>query len=424
MDRQQAIDRLVKLVFLLSDELENIEGANPNDLWPLHADRQPTPPFKSARPHVDDILRIVRLMNGEQVSDENILVKLLYGAAAIRMQLKIAATELEDLARTNAIALIDYRASRVVDVPLISLDVGVEPFKLGPVIFRPIATADRETDWWKWAASTLQDMTDSLLLSYANATVQGDGHRAINNASALVNEAILLLRGIGFPITAEDRHQFGILNEYPLWRNVPYRLGTPTQTTRVDASSRLITAIGPFRFPYDLHKDILSSTSADRLAALLSILDGGGFSPEQEIPAKIVSGFRWLGEATKPDALPARFAKTAFALEAFIGGEAKDDNLSTRGITAALAERAAFLVSGDYEARLKVDRDVRKFYAKRSGIAHGRTSVVTPGDFQEFGLLVREIGWSLLDKHHLFSSIDGLQTWVTAERYSSAPSQG
>jgi len=422
MEKQQAIDQIISLVFRLSDELEKIVGANPNDLWPLHPDRQPTPQFLVARAFVDEIVEIVRSMNGQELSDDHILVKLLYNAAALRIQVKIPDAELEDLARGNATDLIDYRGSREVDVPLVSLEVGSESFTLGPVTLCSIGVADKQTDWWKWGSSTLEDMADNLLLSYAKTTVPGDSHKAIKNATALTNEAMLLLRAIGLPFTTEDRHQFGILNEYPLWRNVPYRLGAPTETTRVDAQSRLIAATGPFRFPYDLRKDILSATPPYRLHGFLTLVAQYGFSPQEEFPARLVSGFRWLGEATKPDALAARFAKTAFALETLIGGEAKDDSLSTRGITATLAERAAFLVSTDYGARLEVDKDIRRHYAKRSGIAHGRTSIVSPRDFEEFGLLVREIGWSLLEKHAKFTTIDDLQAWVTEQRYSNAPS--
>ena len=419
MNRQQAIDRVVTLVFRLSDELEKIEDANPNDLWPLHPDREPTEPFIPSRPYLDEIFNIVKSINGEELSDEVILSKLLYGAASIRIQLKISDSELEERAKRAASDLVDYHATRDVDVPLVSLEIGDEPFKLGPVSLHPIMPEDKKTDWWLRAQSTLGDMTDSLLLSYARVKVPGDFHKSIDHASNLVNESILLLRGIGFPITAKDRHQLGILNEYPLWKNIPYRLGDPTETTHVDARSHLVTAIGPFRFPYKLHSDILSVAKPDQISAMLVLLEKFGFSPKTDIPARIVSGFRWLGEATKPDALAARYVKVAFSLEAFIGGEAKDDLLSTRGITATLAERAAFLLSSKYEIRTKVDKDIKRHYRKRSGISHGRIGLVDPDEFEQFGELVRDLCWALLGKLNQFSTIDNLQSWVISQRYAS-----
>jgi len=267
----------------------------------------------------------------------------------------------------------------------------------------------------------LGDSVDTLLLSYARIEVQGDLHKSIKNATALANEALLLLRGVGFPFITQDTHQFGILNEYPLWKNVPYRLGIPMETTRIGARSNLVTEIGPFRFPYRLHEDILSKISQRRLDSFLSLLTNDGFSPQSEMHAKVLSGFRWLGEATRPDALAARFAKLAFSLEAFVGCEARNEYLTTKGITAMLAERAAFLVGNDLETRSKVDRDVRKFYNKRSAIAHGRTSTVEARDFDGFGQLVREIGWSLIEKIDQFSSVDDLQKWVVVQRYTIDP---
>ncbi|MBE3115777.1 hypothetical protein IMZ68_01095, partial [Candidatus Bathyarchaeota archaeon] len=73
MKRDQAINKIVKLVFLLSDQLVAIEGANPNDLWPLHPDREVTEPFKAAKPIINEILDLVWNLNGETLSDDVIL---------------------------------------------------------------------------------------------------------------------------------------------------------------------------------------------------------------------------------------------------------------------------------------------------------------------------------------------------------------
>src|SRR3990172_370857 len=107
MNREQTLKQLVALVFRLSDELENIEGADANNLWPLHPDKEPKPPFTSARPYVDEIMKVVKDFNGEELSDETILDRLLYGAAAIRMQIKISDNELAELAQRHTADLID-----------------------------------------------------------------------------------------------------------------------------------------------------------------------------------------------------------------------------------------------------------------------------------------------------------------------------
>jgi len=418
MDRDSAIQRLVELVFALSAELESIDDANPNDLWPLHPDRAPTAKFAAARPHADEIVALVREWNGAQLSDHVILSRLVYGAAAIRMQLKIPDGELRDLAQQRAADLLDYRATRQVDVPILSLDLEGQPFSFGPVTFHPIGPEDKTTHWWTWAESTLKDLADGLLLCYARTTVPGDPHRSVENAATVVSEALLVLRGIGFPLVAEERNQIGIMNEFPMWRNVPYRLGPPKETTRVDAQTGLVMTTGPFRFPYSLERDILSGIPTEALHMLMQLVTKQGLAPTRQMPARILSGFRWLGEATKPDALAARFAKLAFSLEAFVGGDPKDDLLSTRGITATLAERTAFLMSAERDTRIQVDRDVRRFYAIRSGIAHGQRAVATPKDLGDFGRLVRSLGAALLTRLDEFHSIDELQHWITIQRYS------
>lgn len=418
MDRDGAIQRIVELVFALSAELESIDDANPNDLWPLHPDRAATEKFAAARPYVDEIVALVRQWNGTQLSDHVILSKLLYGAAAVRMQLKIPDGELRELAQRNAADLLDYRATRQVDVPILSLDLDGQPYAFGPVTFHPIGPDDKATDWWMWAKSTLRDLADGLLLSYARTTVAGDPHRSVENAAAIVTEALLVLRGIGFPLVAEERNQIGIMNEFPMWRNVPYRLGPPDETTRVDAQTALVMTTGPFRFPYNLTRDILPAIPNEALQALMQLVAKQGLAPTRQMPARVLSGFRWLGESTKPDALQARFAKLAFSLEAFVGGDPKDDLLSTRGITAALAERTAFLVSGERDTRIEVDHEVRRFYAIRSGIAHGGRALASPKDLEDFGRLVRSLGIALLARLEEFHSIDELQHWIAIQRYS------
>jgi hypothetical protein len=421
MKHDEAIARIVKLVFQLSKELVAIDGADPNALWPLLPDREATDSFIPAKKTVNEILEFVRSLNGEMLSDDVILQKLLFGVAVIRMQLNISDNELEELARHASETLLDYKASRDVDIPIISLKVGKNPIVIGPVTFYPITADDKQGDWWIRAGSSLGDSVDSILLSYARVNVPGDVYKSINNALYIVNEVLLLLRGIGFPIRAQEMHQFGIVNEYPVWKNVSYRLGRPKETTRIDSHPNFVTQIGPANFPYSLREDILTENNQNRLEPLLSLVTRSGFSPKGEMNTKILSGFRWLGEATKPDVLSARFAKLAFSLETFIGGESKDESLTTRGITATLAERAAFLLGNDLNSRKKVDEDIRRFYSKRSGINHGKIIKVEDNDFEEFGQLVREIGWSLIEKKDQITSIDQLQEWIINQRYSVDP---
>jgi hypothetical protein len=338
----------------------------------------------------------------------------------MRLDLQVPDEELEETARREVRRLLDYEGQRDVDVPLVSLEVGEEPAEFGPVQFRPVSAEDRDSDWWHRVKSSLGDMTDTIFLSYARVTVPGDAHRAIYYARELVQEGLQILRGVGFPITAADVNQIGILNEYPPWQYVPFRLHEPTETTRVDAQPPLVTATGPFQSPYHLATDLLSAIGQDRLQLLMDLLARHGFRPEEEIPAKLVGGLRWLGDATKPDSLDARFAKLTFSLESLIGGEAAEEQLTTRGIMATLAERAAFLVSEDFDTRMEIDRRTRQYYTLRSDIVHGRGAEVAPEDLEGFGSLVKSIAWSLLDRLSEFRSLNDLQFWVKVQKYGGS----
>jgi len=368
---------------------------------------------------MNEIFEIVRKQNGEMLSDEIILVRLLYSVAALRLQMPLLSDfELEVKAREETTKLIDYRASRNVDIPLISLEIDEEPFQFGPITFYQISNSDRRTKWWEWVQATIGTSADSLQLSYAQVNVPGDGSTAINNANKIIQEGLSILRGICFPITAQEIHQFGIINEYPLWKNLPYRLGKHEETTRIDIRSDLSMATGPARFPYRLHKDLLSNIDKDILSTFLSLIGNIGFFPQQEMQRKIIAGLRWLGEATKPDILTARFAKLAFSLETFIGGESSNEYLTSKGITAMLSERAAFLLGNNLELRKKYDKEIRYYYNKRSEIAHGKGSSITSDEFEKFGQLVREVGWSLIKKNNQFLTLENFQKWVTEQRYT------
>ena len=132
---------------------------------------------------------------------------------------------------------------------------------------------------------------------------------------------------------------------------------------------------------------------------------------------KFISGLRWTGEATKPDILSARFTKLAVALESFIGGDSNVAYLSTRGITATLAERAAFLIGGSIEEKLAIHKKVAALYGKRSKIVHGSSDDLEFKDLKEFSEIIRLVIFSYFNKLDDFNSIDDFQRWILNQRY-------
>lgn len=417
MDNDDRIQLIAEKVLILSEQLIKIDGIEPNNLWPLLPERDAPEHYLEAKNTTNEIISLVREANDSMLSDITILNLLLFNTAALRLQFEFPDKEILAIANNQAAKLLIYKARRQVNIPIISLDVGSKPFDFGFVTFLPVTLDDKQSDWWMSINTTLKEKNDFLFISYASVEVIGDQYRAIDEATMLVRESLLQLRGIGFPIIAKEIYQIGILNEFPVWGYIPYQCRNIEENAQVDSHSTLITRIGPPQHQYRLQEDILNNITEERLAMYLRLLS---LRPNQinVIANKILSGFRWLGEATKPDVLNARFSKLAFALEAFIGGEGQDRTLPTIGISASLAERAAFLIGTDLQNRKLIDKKVREYYSKRSGISHGRSLMISEGDFEDFGKLVREIGWALLDKEGEIININGLQNWVVDKKYS------
>lgn len=418
MDRTKTENKVVELVLSLSEVLEKIEGVDPNNLWQLHPGREAKEPYKEAKAFMDEIITHVKILNPEMLSDETILTQLLYGVATYPIQISISRENLEELARDKVGKLINFSSMRNVDIPIVLLDVGDRPFKLGAVTFHPISEEDKLSDWWERIKSNLNSNTDFLIKSYARVYAPGDISRAIENALRYVRETILLIRGIGYPITTDEKSEFGIINDFSYIKSIYFRPDQPEETVRIDYPSKLVEYVGPFLHSYRITEDILTNINNERLNAFQSAYNNVLDSKGNQMQLKIISGFRWLGEATKSDPIDVRYVKLALSLEAFIGGDVNDKSLTSKGITAMLAERAAFLLGTDLKTRRDIDIKIRKYYRIRSSIAHGKTTKIERSDFENFGELVRDIGFRLLDKIYEFSSIDDLQEWIIEQRYS------
>lgn len=411
-------NKIADLLLQLSTVLEKIEGVDPNNLWQLHPGREAKEPFKKAKALMDEIITHVKILNPEMLSDETILTQLLYGVATYPIQIAISREKLEELARDKVGKLINFSSMRNVDIPIVLLDVGDHPFKLGTVTFHPISEEDKLSDWWKRIKSNLNSNTDFYIKSYARVYAPGDISRAIETALRHVRETILLIRGIGYPITTDEKSEFGIINDFSSSKSIQFRLGQPDETVKIDYPSKSVVYVGPFLHSFRITEDILSNIPSERLNAFQSAYNDVLDSKGNQMQLKIISGFRWLGEASKSDPIDVRYVKLALSLEAFIGGDVNDKSLTSKGITAMLAERAAFLLGTNLKTRREIDIKIRKYYRIRSSIAHGKTTKIEKSDFENFGELVRDIGFGLLDKINELSSIDDLQKWILEQRYS------
>ena len=111
-------------------------------------------------------------------------------------------------------------------------------------------------------------------------------------------------------------------------------------------------------------------------------------------------------------------------METLIGGESNDEDLKVRGITAMLAERAAFITGIDINDRLAIDKGVRKYYGKRSTLVHGGKAEISLDDVDGFGELVRRLALGLLEKidelENEISDVKQLAEWIRIQKYTLA----
>jgi len=323
----------------------------------------------------------------------------------------------------NIRRILDYKAFRDMDIPILNLEIESETFRIGPVSFHSMTDEDRKDDdrniWWKNVEGALGDSNARMsAISFARVKSPGDIEKSIDYASNMVDEILLLIRAIGFPISTKDVPQIGVLNDFSISTSRPFRPQNLRENYRIDFDSKFVKRIGHPIYPLRLHNELLNSINPDILTLLINLIEENGIYPKGEMEAKLMTGLRWIGEATKPDNLSARFVKLTFALEAIIGGESNEEWLTTRGITATLAERAAFLFGESQPQRLQIDKDVKKYYRIRSDIVHGSGYEIADEDLENFGNLVRSVAWATLEKLDDFKNIDSLQKWIVNQRYS------
>ena len=138
--------------------------------------------------------------------------------------------------------------------------------------------------------------------------------------------------------------------------------------------------------------------------------------------SKLLNSIHWLSESTKRDTDSSKFIKICVALETLLGGETEDQELKARGITAMLAERAAFIGGTSLNDSLAIDKDIRGYYSKRSGIIHDGKGDISLDDINEFGRLVRRLALALLGKldelGDEIGDVKKLGKWVRVQKYT------
>jgi hypothetical protein len=325
---------------------------------------------------------------------------------------KLNGQELMNKAKGLIIELAKFEAWHDVDVPIMNLLLEGEPVKLGYVTLMSMTEQDIK-QWGKDYTVQLQRVADMRV--FARVKAPGDFEKALSYARAQVNSVLDVLRILCFPFYPyTDTCKIGVIGEIPFSGTTPVRMDQKQIITQLRGT-------GLYRQP-EVRKLISKGLEQSRLELINKLMLKAEHS-RSDMENKLLDGIHWLGESTKPDTNRARFVKIGVALEALIGSEPKkDEMLQVRGITAMLAERAAFIAGKDLDDRLKIDKDIRKYYGMRSEIAHGVKINIQLCAIDSFGILVRRVALALLEKLDemggKLSTVDQLESWVKTQRYT------
>ncbi len=301
----------------------------------LYWNRPMTENQRRARNLMDQCIEIVTRKNpliSRQSVYEKLLFRVVQEALYHPRDMHNVKSEIEQA--TNE--LFDFYAQREIDIPIVYLDVGAEPTKFGLATFYNMTDKDFEESW---LANFHLPVRKEFLKCYARVIALGDLETAREDADKIVDDMLTYMRAVGFPVSTKPQVQFGVLNDYPSSQGRPYRSSPPTQNHRLEAAISYSWRLGPGLAPYNIRSAILQAIDSSTLDKLQLLIENNYRKPQTETKRKFLLGLRWLGEATKPDTTESRFVKLAFSLEALIGGESKQDYLTTRGLTATLAER-------------------------------------------------------------------------------------
>ncbi|MFC1893329.1 hypothetical protein ACFLYR_04755 [Chloroflexota bacterium] len=293
-----------------------------------------------------------------------------------------------------------------VDVPIANLWHNGEPVSLGYVTF--MAINEGELEQWKSKPVMWPEKAPDVRV-LVRIRAPGDKHRALQYTRTQVDLVLDVLRACCFPFGRNsDTWKIGVVGDIIASTSTPMRINNREYVTQLGASTAQIELKRILRE--------LSDSQLDRINRLITK------THTSNMENKLLTCIHWLAESTKQDTTNAKFAKIGFALETLIGSEPHAVELKVRGITAMLAERAAFIGGENLDDRLDIDRQIRTYYGMRSDIVHGGAGDVTLEDIDGFGELTRRLVFSVLTILDRFgeamSNVDELEAWVKRQRYT------
>lgn len=414
---QAEIDRLARKLAKLVEIFRRGGRANDFKWWNSQSARSifnPLYNYQDGQPLFEAVVQGVLRLNSDMLSEHEIQTKTIYDFLQAQT---IDWTQPEHLnnqslineAKSHLRELIEFKAWQDVDIPIANLWLEGEPVKLGYATF--MALTEEELERWKKQGHWPELAPEVHVAVAAQVRAPGDEHKARAYARKYVNRAVDALRAFCFPFGRNsEAWRVGVLGDVIASTATPMRIN----------GKHFVTEVSPYGIAQiDLRDHILSKLEGPQWEVINKLILKTNRSNMEN---KLLDGIHWLAESTKPDTNNSKFAKISFALETLIGGEPKAEELRVRGITAMLAERAAFIAGKDLDDRLAIGKDVRNYYKMRGSIVHGGEGEVSLDEIDGFGQLVRRVAIALLEKPDELgaelSDTDKLQAWVNKQKYT------
>lgn len=398
---QQTIDNLVEAVRIIRDTADTQELDRHDWIWmSKYPDAQ-----DHLRAAVKGIVKLNPTMLSEFETERALMIEAVLPAVMGQVIGEAAIREkcLELIQRLEALDVYTD-----LELPVMHVDVRKAPFEFGDVRFADLRPETLKGDP---IAGWAYEEFDGRITCTAQVRAPGDCTRQLDYTEERVEEALRIVTGAVWPLfSAGDYFVPVIVGQHPQPSATPFRrVGLPQFHVSRGSYHRLGHWV---RLPEHLERH----WGEDGVKALQR-LAGAGFAGS-DMAGRVASGLRWLGEAAKPDILEARMVKVTTALEAVVGGEPGDERFLTgRGITATLAERAAFLIGEPGQDRLAVHRGVSRYYKKRSRVLHGR-GAISREEVDDFGLLIWRVVKAVVAKLDDLPTLGALNEWVFKQRYA------
>ena len=137
-----------------------------------------------------------------------------------------------------------------------------------------------------------------------------------------------------------------------------------------------------------------------------------------KLNSKVLGAIEWIGKALNETDVSKSFVMYMFSLETLLQYDEK--TMLNPSITHQLSEALAFLLTTDYENRVKIVKLVKDLYSKRSAIVHGGESIVDPTDLRQLNLISSSAAWEFLQNPELqtVQNMEGFGKWLSYKKFT------